>query len=90
MKKEELQGILETISMLDDVKPLVQSAIKSIQAYGPEVREFFGGMQMAIVEMRIDAIKRYESAGFTREEAIYMTMDEWFAYRRLLSNHKTK
>ena len=89
MDKKELQELLELFSVLDDVKPAIKAAIKSIQAYGPEIKEFLNGIQLGIVDMRINAIRKYEAEGFTREEAIFMTMDEWFAYRRSL-NKKSK
>ena len=85
MTKEELTEIIGMIGMLDELKPVVQTAIKSLQAYGPELKELFGGMQRGLIDMRIDSIRRYQEAGFTIDQAIDMTMDEWYAYRRSMT-----
>ena len=85
MTKEELTEIIGMIGMLHELRPVVQVAIKSLQVYGPELKELFGGMQRGLIDMRIDSIRRYQEAGFTIDQAIDMTMDEWFAYRRALT-----
>jgi len=85
--KEYIGLAMEFINNADELKPVVEKVSKALQSFGPEIYELCNRTVLGYVDLRIAAVKRFEDAGFTREEAIYMTMDEWWGLRKL-SNKK--
>lgn len=57
--------------------------VKVLKSFGPELNSLADGLVMAAVDMKARAIKKLENEyGFTREEAIFLVMDEWYAIAR--------
>ena len=87
MKPEE---ILELVTQAEALRLVIENVAKSLEGCGPTLRGLFGKMTLAMVDMRADAVAHLEAKGFTRPEAIEMTMDEWGAIRRSLNQRKGK
>ncbi len=88
--EEKLEMIKAFIDMGKELRPTVKEAVKMIKSYGPELGEVFGDVTNWMVKKKIDHVKMFEAAGFTREESIYMTMDEWWGIHKKLQNTQKK
>jgi len=66
----------------EEWRPVVGKMIGILNSYGPELRSVVRSILMATVELKIEMVRKYEAAGFTTEQAIMMTMDEWFSVAR--------
>ena len=55
---------------------------------GPELRNLLESIADGWVDIRIRAVERFEKAGFSREEAIFMTMDEWWGTKMRMHARK--
>lgn len=73
-----------------EIRPVIKKGLEIIKSYGPDLKDLFGGVTEAMADLRINVIRKYEAAGFTREEAILLTMDEWFAMARVSRSMNTK
>jgi predicted house-cleaning noncanonical NTP pyrophosphatase (MazG superfamily) len=86
-KAENLAAILEVIGQAESYRPVVQQAVDALKKYGPEIKDLFQGIQLGIIDIRAEVIKRLQEVhGFTKEEAIYITMDEWWGMKKSLKN----
>ena len=87
-----IKDILKIVEKLEEsnkeVRPIVERGIKILLSYGPELRNVFDAVGDYTVERRLRSLKLFQEGGCTREEAIYMTMDEWWATKRALLNNK--
>ena len=81
--KEEISEILEIVSHAEDFRPLVKQIIEILKSYSDELREIPEAIGKWIVERRITSIKQYEGAGFDRDDALLMTLDDIYAVRKL-------
>jgi len=63
-----LQDAVKILKELEEYKEFVNLALD-------EVTPFIDRFAMYTVDTRISMIKRYQEAGFTKEESIYMTLD---------------
>ena len=82
--KKDIEDIMAIINSAEEFRPIVQQVIKTVLSIGPEIQPVLEGMRSFLVQSRIKSIAEYERAGFTREDAITMTLDEAFAIRRVV------
>ena len=71
-----LESAIELINQADLFKPVVGAIVSAIVSYGPELSQLIEPVRRAGVERRIESIRQYESAGFTKQDAIMMTLDD--------------
>jgi hypothetical protein len=84
----EILGALLDSSEL--YRPIVQKAAAAIKSYGPEIKDLFSGIALGLADIKIETIKKYEDAGFTRDEAISLVQDEWYAIGRAIRHNNAK
>lgn len=90
MDKKDLQDALEYLGMAEELRPVAEKLVETIISYGPYLRKIVEAASNATIEMRISHVRKFEDAGFTREEAIFLTMDEWWGYRRMINENSQK
>lgn len=78
----KVKEILEMMEAEAEFRPVIKKGLEIIKSYGPDLKDLFRGIILGTVDLKIEAIAKCESAGFTREEAIFLVMDEWFAVAR--------
>ena len=83
LSKDDLSGIIELLNQAEDFRPIVKLAVKTLNDYAEDVKEIPENLSCWLVERRIQTVKQYEAAGFSRADAITMTLDDVFAVRRL-------
>lgn len=86
LSKEDMKDFVEILSEAESFKPLVKVLIETIKSYGPEIEEIPKKLSQWLVKNRIESIKMYEDAGFNREDAITMTLDDVWAFKRMGQN----
>lgn len=82
---DDIQALIEVAPLF---KPQVQKAVEAIQLFGPEVKELLTGAVVAVADIRAAAVQRYESHGFTRDEAILLTLDSGEGMKRIIAKSK--
>ncbi len=78
----EAKEILELMELEAEFRPVFKRGLEIIRSYGPDLNELVLNMSIAIAENKMAVIGKYEAAGFSREEAIMLVQDEWFAIAR--------
>ena len=86
--KIDIEEIKELLESAEEFKPLVKLTIKVLNDFAVEFKETGIALNKWIVESRIRAIKHYEEAGFTKEEAMLLTIDDWAKYEKLMLKAK--
>ena len=82
--------ILAMASQAEEFRPLVEEVIKALKSYGPDVKAFLSDINDGITDLKIATFTRYQDAGFTREEAVAMTCDQWNQMTSNLKNANKK
>lgn len=88
--KEDIAAIVEIVGEAESLRPVVKEFVKAVKSFAPELDELVGGLLTWGVKKRIESIRLYEKEGFTREEAIYLTMDTWYAIKNNLNRNNPK
>jgi len=86
--KEDIASLLEIVGQAETFKPVAQQIVSAVGVFKPEIASLFSDLAKGIVDRRVDMIKRFEEHGFTRDEAMILTMDEWYGIRQALKNNK--
>lgn len=86
--KEHIPEILEFLEAAEESRPLVQKTLKALKSYGPEIKDLLDGILDYSIDRRINAVLRLEQAGFSREDAISLVMDEWYSIARALGQQR--
>jgi len=84
----EISEIVELVERAEELKPVVAEIIKAVKSYGPELFDLMSGLAIGSVDIRVACVKRFEELGFTRQDAIAMTMDQWYQFSKSLNNTK--
>ena len=90
MTLEDLAEISELLKQAEFLRPLVKEAIDTIKSFEPEITEVLGGISNFMVDMKIDQVKRFEAAGFPRDEAIVLSTDVSKSVQNALNTKKEK
>ena len=74
--KKPLEKALFLLDEADTLRPNIKEAITTLKSFGPEARELLDGIFDYAIDCRITAFNKLRDAGFSREEAINITMNE--------------
>lgn len=81
---------IEDIAMLKEMvmtcRPLIEEFIETLVEYGPALDVLLRRIAFAHCDIRIATIHRYMDAGFEKNEAILLMIDESYAIREALKN----
>ena len=80
----DLAELLDILNKADEFRPIVKKILDVLKSYGPEISEIPDALANWFVKNRIAAVKKYEDVGFSRDEAISMTLDDASAIRRIM------
>ena len=86
LSKDDLQEIMAVIEQAEEFRPFIKSIVETVLSFGPELKPITESFCKYIVQKRIASIKAYCDAGFTKDDAITMTLDDVFAVRRISQN----
>ena len=80
--------ILALAMQAEELRPMVEEVLKALKSYGPELKGLFSDLNDGLTDLKIATIKRYQDAGFTREEAILLTCDQWAQLVKNMNSNK--
>lgn len=94
LTKEKVAEIVEAVESIsgeiESLKPPIKKAIDLIMIFGSELKPLFRAVVLAAVDFKIDAVDRYLTAGFSREEAILLTSEDVHRMKQSLSTINAK
>jgi len=73
--REYIELLADLVDNQEEIKPLIQKGISLLKSYAPELKEVLDSVIDYTIERRIKSVHLFEKAGFTREEAIILSMD---------------
>jgi hypothetical protein len=79
---QKVTEILEAMEAEAEFRLVIKRGLEIVKSYGPDLKELVRGVASGMADIKIEMIHKYEANGFTREEAIFLVMDEWFAIAR--------
>ena len=71
----EIKEFAELLQEADSFKPLAQMAADAIVSFGPQFSTLFGAMALGLAKMNAAVFNYYIANGFSREEAMLLTID---------------
>ena len=80
---ENFKNFVEILIKAKDFKPVIRLVLDTINDFGPEIEEIPKKISKWTVKNRIESVDMYQEAGFTKRDAILMTMDDAMAFRRI-------
>lgn len=78
----DLSTIFATLDEVESLRPAVIRGVDILNSYGPIVKQVMLDSSIAVADVKCATIKHLISKGFTRQEAIDLCMDEWYAFVR--------
>ena len=90
LNAKDLRDILEIIDEAEAFRPVIRKAIEALFSFSEEAKGIFEPVNEYFIERRIKTINRYQNAGFTKQEAILMTLDSQVALLKQLKDMKKK
>ena len=81
MSVEDLKEIITILEDVESFRPLVKVIIDTLKSFSGELKDIPESIRKWTVENRIESIKQYITANFTREEAILMTLDDMKVFK---------
>lgn len=88
--ERDTSEILEVLGQVEEFRLIIRQVLDALKSLSPEIQEIPNAILDWAVKRRIASVKKYEEAGFSREEAILMTLDDTLAQRRMASIFKYK
>lgn len=86
--KEYVEVVMGIVNSADDFKPAIEKGSKALQSYGPDVYELFHRIAIGMADIKADVVARFESKGFTRDEAIVLASDQWAEVKKSFAQNK--
>jgi len=87
---EDLPEIVALLESADEFKPMVQLAVSTFCGFISELEEPVEKFRDFNIKCRLKSIKQITDAGYTVEEAIYITSDEKQKLVKAVNNAKSK
>ncbi len=79
---KEMIELLLTFDEAEEYRPIVARVFKLLKSYGPGISDLLDGIFDYSIKRRIRSVNILESNGFSRDDAINLVMDEWYAMAR--------
>jgi len=73
--KEIIEAILEDLTVAKEFKPVVEQGMAVLKEYTPYLRELYESLADFGVEQTDRSIQKFGEYGYTREEAILLTIN---------------
>lgn len=87
--KTDIAEIMAMLDVAEDFRPVIIKGIEILNSYGPEFKKLAMNITLSVADMKMATIKKYEDNGFTRQEAMDLCMDEWYAIVKAARNIKS-
>jgi len=78
MLEEYVEALKEVNVLIKKAHPIIAETVGALREYGDELFNIAETITTASVDIKAGMIKRYvEKHGFTKQEAIILTLDSW-------------
>lgn len=85
----EISEMLEIIDAAEEYRPIIKKAVAVLKSFGPEATEIFESMVIGATDLKAKSIKRLiDMHGFSKEEAIIISCDQWSSLKQLRNINK--
>ena len=74
--QETIDGIMEIVEQVEDFRPIIKKAVEALMSLDPEIKAPIDAFICWSIEERIKHINLYIAAGFDKQDAIAMTLDD--------------
>ena len=88
--QKELDSALALLNDYENIKPLVKKGIEVVEELCKEFKDPINKLSDFFVHRRIRSVELYAKAGFSRKDAILMTMDDMNGLKKLTENMDKK
>jgi len=89
--KEYVELIQVLTDNVEEFREPIGKAAAAVRSFGPEVYGLCEAVVLGAADLKAAAVKRYvETHGFTREEAILLTLDQWQQMKESIKTLKGK
>lgn len=85
-----LNDILEIVQEISAFKPIIKNAINGLKEYKEEYEEVTDFIRQEIIKSRIETFKGFVENGFSREEAMVLTLASIKDFNNELKNLNNK
>lgn len=85
MNTQSIPAALEFLTELKEFRPMILQIVNEIEKYGPDIHQILNKMSLSMVDIKAAMIKKYQKEGFTRKEAILLTIDSATALQKAFS-----
>ena len=89
MDAETIKTLASLMMQAGQYKPLVDGIKEVVKEYVPDLKDLMQSAAVGLIDIKADCVAHMESRGFSHEEAIMMTCDQWSAIARNMSNNKS-
>ena len=90
MESGTLKMIMEFVAASEEYRPIVEGVVKALEGYGPDLKSLMKSACVGSIDIKADCVLHLESRGFSREEAIIMTSDQWSTMVKNMQNAQNK
>jgi len=87
MKPEE---IISLLSQAEEFKPVVKKLIDTCESYKEQVSDFVDMVMYGIAQKKIDIFNYFIENGFSREEALQLTLQTTSFLNHIANNNYTR
>ena len=88
--KEDLDNVLTLLNDYQSAKPLIKKGVEVIEELCKEFEDPINKLSDFFVYRRIRSVKLYAKAGFSKKDAILMTLDDMNGLKKLTESVNKK
>ena len=88
--QKELDSALALLNDYENIKPLVKKGVEIVEEFCQEFKDPINKLSDFFVYRRIRSVKLYAKAGFSKKDAILMTLDDMNGLKKLTESVNKK
>ena len=85
--QDVIDTIMSMVEMSENFKPVVSSVVDTIQEHSKILKPLIDSLIDYTIESKIKTIEAFQNAGFTKQEAILLSIDQSATLSKALTNY---
>lgn len=90
LRPSDLREITEMLKHTEQFKPLIKDVVNLIQEYAAELSPLLNSFREHMVDQKIRSIRQFSEAGFTKEEAMFLTNSLFENFYTSIQNSRSR
>lgn len=82
----DAESIGELVKLIAAAKPIAELVADTLHAYSPTFKKVVEPLQDWYVSRRVKAIKAYEEAGLTKDQAVLLTISSAHSWKQAIAD----